>query len=97
MNTRVQLTNVLCIQNGTSQYDWPAGPPATPNKAETTAATTGAPSSTSPSVAVSNIEKASVADAAIFRLPEANKLPVGWEMGKTPDGVEELFVNTGAT
>jgi len=48
-------------------------------------------------VAVSNIEKASVADATIFRLPEANKLPVGWEMGKTPDGVEELFVNTGAT
>ena len=97
MNTSVRLTNVLCIQNGTSQYDWPAGPPATPNKTETTAATTGAPSSTSPSVAVSNIEKASVADATTCRLPEANKLPVGWEMGKTPDGVEELFVNTGAT
>ena len=51
-------------------------PSTTPkNKAE--AATTGAPSFTSPSVAVSNIEKASVADATIFRLPEANKLPVG--------------------
>jgi hypothetical protein len=46
-------------------------------------------------VAVSNIEKASVADATTFRLPGSNKLPVGWEMGKTPDGVEALFVNTG--
>ena len=116
MNTRVQLTNVLCIQNGTSQYDWPAGPPATPNKPETTAATTAIAVSAaaklknvgfaaccaaqSPRVrpAAKTSQSPGVRPAAKTSAQAGPKLPEGWTMGKTDDGLSTdcLFINTGA-